>query len=100
MLDELRPDVVHNCTPNKEHYWISWMALERGIGVYSEKPLAVSVQQAEELVETAKRNRVPNGVNFNYRSNAMVREMRARLRKKDSGKVLRVDGAYLQDGRM
>lgn len=97
MLDELRPDVVHNCTPNKEHYWISRMALERGIGVYSEKPLAVSVQQAEELVETAKRNRVPNGVNFNYRSNAMVREMRARLRKKDSGKVLLVHGAYLQD---
>lgn len=97
MLEELAPDVVHNCTPNSEHYGVSKKALERGIAVYSEKPLAVSLEQAEELTALAAKNRVPNGVNFNYRSNAMVREMRARLRQGDPGKVLLVHGAYLQD---
>lgn len=97
MLDELKPDVVHNCTPNREHYDISRKALERGVAVYSEKPLAVSAEQAAKLVEIAEKKHVANGVNFNYRSNAMVREMRARLRRGEPGKVLLVHGAYLQD---
>lgn len=97
MLEELKPDVVHNCTPNSEHYKVSREALARRIAVYSEKPLAVSVAQAEELTALARKNRVPNGVNFNYRSNAMVREVRARLRSGEPGKVLLVHGSYLQD---
>lgn len=97
MLEEQQPDVIHNCTPNSEHYKISKLALERGIAVYSEKPLGVSVEEAQSLVALAEKNHTANGVNFNYRSNAMVREMRARLRRGTPGKVLLVHGQYVQD---
>ncbi|MEG1304514.1 MAG: Gfo/Idh/MocA family oxidoreductase, partial [Oscillospiraceae bacterium] len=97
MLDELRPDVLHNCTPNSEHFEISREALARGVAVYSEKPLAVTTEQAQTLVQLARERGTPNAVNFNYRSNAMVRELRARMRSGAVGRPLLVHGAYLQD---
>lgn len=97
MCETEQLDVIHNCTPNKEHFQINKYAIMHGIGIYSEKPLGVSVEEAEELCELLKRNQVPNGVNFNYRNNAVVREMRARIRRNESGRPLLVHGAYLQD---
>jgi len=96
MIDNENLDVIHNCTPNLLHFDINKTALERGIHVYSEKPLAISVEQGEELTRLAKAKALANGVNFNYRNNAMVQDMKARIRK-DSGRCLLVHGHYLQD---
>lgn len=90
-------DIIHNCAPNNEHFAINKYAITHGIGVFSEKPLAVTVNEAEELCELVKKYEVPNAVNFNYRSNAVVREMRARIRNGVAGKPLLVHGTYLQD---
>jgi len=97
MCETVKPDVLHNCTPNSEHYAINQYAITHGIGIYSEKPLAVTLEEAANLCKLLKENPVPNGVNFNYRSNAMVREMRARIRDGQVGKPLLVHGVYLQD---
>lgn len=97
MCQEMKLDVLHNCTPNREHFAINKYAIEQGIGIYSEKPLAVTIEEADELCRLLEEHPVPNGVNFNYRSNAVVREMRARIRNGEAGKVLLVHGAYLQD---
>jgi len=97
MIDNEALDVIHNCTPNALHYEINKYALERGIHVYSEKPLAISVEQGEELVRLAKSKGLANGVNFNYRNNAMVQEMRIRMQKNDAGRCLLIHGHYLQD---
>jgi predicted dehydrogenase len=97
MIDKEALDVVHNCTPNGLHYEINKYALEKGISVYSEKPLAISVEQGLELTRLAKEKGLANGVNFNYRNNAMVQEMKARMQKNDAGKCFLVHGHYLQD---
>jgi predicted dehydrogenase len=90
-------DVIHNCTPNVLHYEINKTALEKGIHVYSEKPLAVSVEQGIELTRLAQAKGLANGVNFNYRNNVMVQDMRARMQKNDAGRCLLIHGHYLQD---
>ncbi|MDD4849734.1 MAG: Gfo/Idh/MocA family oxidoreductase [Gemmiger sp.] len=100
MIDEIRPDVIHNCTPNGMHYEINKYALERGIHVYCEKPLALTVAQGEELAHLAAQNHLAAGVNFNYRNNAMVQEMRARVASGAVGRVFHVTGQYLQDWMM
>lgn len=97
MCDQMKLDVLHNCTPNSEHYEINQYAITHNIGIYSEKPLAVTVKEAESLTSLLKEHKVPNGVNFNYRSNAMVREMRSRIRRGEAGRPLLVHGGYLQD---
>jgi UDP-N-acetyl-2-amino-2-deoxyglucuronate dehydrogenase len=53
MLDELRPEVVHICTPHDQHVPIAIDALDRGAHVLLEKPVAHTVEEAERLVAAA-----------------------------------------------
>ncbi|GID27629.1 Gfo/Idh/MocA family protein [Paractinoplanes brasiliensis] len=54
LLDEVRPDVVHICTPHDQHVPIALDALERGVHVLLEKPVAHTIEQADLLVAAAK----------------------------------------------
>jgi len=50
VLDDPEVDIVVNLTNPKHHYAISMEALKAGKHVYSEKPLALKLEQAQELV--------------------------------------------------
>lgn len=54
MLDGGRIDAIINITPAPLHGPISRAALEAGVHVYSEKPIASSVAEADELIELAR----------------------------------------------
>ncbi|WP_307834571.1 Gfo/Idh/MocA family protein [Paractinoplanes lichenicola] len=54
LLDEVRPDVVHICTPHDQHVPVALAALERGVHVLLEKPVANTIEQADLLVAAAK----------------------------------------------
>ena len=90
-------EVVHNCTPNALHYELNKLAILSGKHIYSEKPLAIRGEHAAELVTLAREHDVANGVNFNYRQNIALLEMRERVRSGDTGRVFHVYGQYLQD---
>ncbi|MFI5892408.1 Gfo/Idh/MocA family protein [Actinoplanes sp. NPDC051513] len=53
-LDDLRPEVVHICTPHDQHVPIAIDALERGAHVFLEKPVAHTLDEAERLIAAAK----------------------------------------------
>lgn len=53
LLDQAKPDIVLNLTNPEEHASVSAYCLDRGIHVYSEKPLATEYEAACELVEQA-----------------------------------------------
>lgn len=106
MLDEAAPDAVHNCTPNNLHFEINRELLRRGVNVYCEKPLANTSAETAELCALAEAAGVKAGVNFNYRQNAMVREMHERAHRVDDdpaenwGRTYLVRGHYIQDWMM
>lgn len=54
MLDGDRIDAIINITPAPIHGPISRVALEAGVHVYSEKPIASSVVEADELIGLAQ----------------------------------------------
>lgn len=54
VLDDPRVDLVANLTNPSSHYEVSKASLEAGKHVYSEKPLAMSLEHAEELVALAR----------------------------------------------
>lgn len=90
-------DVVHICTPNATHAPLALRALAAGKHVICEKPLATSVDDAEELVRAAADRGVIAAVPFVYRYHPMVREARARVQAGELGALLTVDCGYLQD---
>jgi len=93
----LEADVVHNCTPNDVHASITHAALEAGVHVLSEKPLAYDATQAATLAKSAGDAGVVTGVCFNYRHFPLVQELRSLLASGGDGPVHLLHGAYLQD---
>ncbi|GAA4166934.1 Gfo/Idh/MocA family oxidoreductase [Gryllotalpicola daejeonensis] len=95
LLAEPEVDVVHITTPNALHAEQTEAALAAGKHVVCEKPLATSVSDAERLVQ-ASVGRIGT-VPFVYRFHPLVREARARIAAGEAGRVLSVQGSYLQD---
>ncbi|MBI4940323.1 MAG: Gfo/Idh/MocA family oxidoreductase [Actinobacteria bacterium] len=90
-------DVVHVCTPNHTHADLVRAAITEGKHVVCEKPLATTVEDAQDLVERAAGAGLVCAVPFVYRYYPTVLEARARLATGELGAVHLVHGSYLQD---
>jgi predicted dehydrogenase len=97
VLEDSSIDAVHVCTPNASHYALSLAALRQGKHVLCEKPLSVSVAEAEELVNVAKDKSLRNCVCHNLRYYPMVQQMRAMRERGELGEILVAQGTYSQD---
>jgi UDP-N-acetyl-2-amino-2-deoxyglucuronate dehydrogenase len=53
LIDAVRPDVVHICTPHDQHADLAVEALDRGVAVLLEKPVARTVADAERVIAAA-----------------------------------------------
>jgi predicted dehydrogenase len=60
-------DLIHICTPNHAHFAAVRDALSAGKHIYCDKPLALSVAEAEELFALAERAPTVHQMTFNYR---------------------------------
>lgn len=97
MLKQSDIDVVHICTPNFLHFSQAKAVLLAGKHVICEKPLAVKIEEAEELVKIAAEKGLVNAVHFNLRYYPMVRQMKTMREKGELGEVYSIMGSYLQD---
>ena len=55
LLEDKTIDVVHVCTPNRAHSFITVDALEAGKHVMCEKPMAINSAEALKMIVAAKR---------------------------------------------
>ncbi|MCD6120937.1 MAG: Gfo/Idh/MocA family oxidoreductase [Spirochaetales bacterium] len=97
VINDSEIDVIHNCTPNKYHFSITKEILNAGKSVLSEKPLAITLKEAEKLVDIAEKKGAVTGIDFCYRYYPVVQEMAARIKHGDAGAVRMVTGSYFQD---
>ena len=70
MIKKEKLDVVHICLPHDLHAPVAIDAMKLGCDVLTEKPMAISMEQAEEMVKTAKQTKRKLGVIFQNRYNA------------------------------
>ncbi len=97
MLADPKIDVVHNCTPNREHFAINRDAILAGKAVLSEKPLTISSAESAELVRLSKSHNASTAVNFVYRHYKIVQRLREIVMAGELGSIRAVRGYYLQD---
>jgi predicted dehydrogenase len=60
-------DAVCICTPNKFHAEITVAALEAGVNVLCEKPMALSASECEKMLEASKRSNKVLAIAYHYR---------------------------------
>jgi predicted dehydrogenase len=95
MLDQTEPDVLHVCSPHGLHAAHALEAVNRGIHVIIEKPMATSTADARTLVAAAEHAAVNAAVCLTKRSYPMVAELRARVLAGELGEVNAVSGGFL-----
>ena len=89
-----RLDLVTVATPNSTHFEITKAFLEAGFHVLCEKPMTMTVEEAEQVVAAAKASGKICAVNYGYSGYPMVRHMRAMVARGDIGKVRMVKAEF------
>ncbi|AGB40137.1 putative dehydrogenase [Halobacteroides halobius DSM 5150] len=87
MLDDKDLDVVHICTPHNLHAEMTIAAAKRGIHVLTEKPMALSLEDADNMIQTAESNGVKLGVIFQNRFNKASQEIKKLIDKEELGEL-------------
>jgi predicted dehydrogenase len=84
--------LVDICTPNDLHLEQCRRALEAGLAVYCEKPLAMNYEQARHLAELAEKAGALTQVAFVLRYVPAIRQMKALLEAGEIGEPLNFRG--------
>ena len=82
-----RIDLVTVATPNSTHFEITKSFLEAGFHVLCEKPMTMTIQEAEDIVLISEKTNQICAVNYGYSGYSLVRHMRAMVARGDLGKV-------------
>lgn len=97
LIHDPEVEVVHNCTPNNMHLEVNSEIIRAGKHIFSEKPLAMSAIESQQMLDLLARHKVVHGVNFNYRMYPLCQDMKRKIRQGAIGDVRLVHGSYLQD---
>ncbi|SMY07616.1 Gfo/Idh/MocA family protein [Flavimaricola marinus] len=89
-----RVDLVTVATPNATHFEITAEFLKAGFNVLCEKPMTMTVGEAEHIVGLARETGQICAVNYGYTGYALVRHMRAMVARGDLGKVRLVKAEF------
>ncbi len=91
-----RIHAVSIVTPNHVHHGPAKLALEKGFHVICDKPLTITVEEAEELEKLVQKTGLKFAVTHNYTGYPMVREARNLVQGGALGQIRKVYVEYLQ----
>ena len=73
MIEKEKPDSVSICTPHFLHKDMAINAMKYGVNVLVEKPMAVTVKQADEMIRVARKRNVKLAVVFQHRFDSQIK---------------------------
>ncbi len=91
LLDNLKPDAVTIAVPTERHLEVALAVIERGIHLLLEKPIARSVDEAEQIIAATQKANVRLMVGHIERFNPAVMALKQRLTDGELGRVFEID---------
>ena len=91
-----RIQAVAIVTPNHLHYEFAKKLIENRFHVICEKPVTITVEEAEDLKRLLEKHKVVFGLTHTYTGYPMVRQMRELVKQDILGEIQRVDAQYYQ----
>lgn len=83
-------DAVTICTPHFLHYPMTMKALDSGKHVLVEKPMALTVREADEMIGNARSRGLKLGVVFQHRTFPVNREIKRLIETGELGTIYRI----------
>ncbi len=90
MLEKCELDAIIIAVPHYFHVPCAIKALEKGINVMVEKPISVSVSDAEKLVSASQKADVTLGIMFNQRTSPIFSRYRDIVKSGELGEIKRI----------
>ncbi|MFP6664236.1 MAG: Gfo/Idh/MocA family oxidoreductase [Deltaproteobacteria bacterium] len=94
-LDEMmvreEPNIVHVCTPPATHANIAISAMEQGANVFVEKPMAMSVEDCDRMIDAAERYGRRICVDHNRLLDPVMQKVRALVANGALGEIVSVE---------
>jgi predicted dehydrogenase len=90
-------DIVDIALPQHLHYEVAIAAAKAGKHIFCEKPLSMSVEQAEEMLKVCQENNVKHYLNHNYRRTPAVSLAKKMIDEGKIGRIFHWRCAYQQD---
>lgn len=87
MLEELKPDAVTICVPNRFHCPITLDALKHGCHVLCEKPPAITWEEAREMEEEARKQGKLLSYGFHFRHSEHVAHLKNKVDNGEFGTI-------------
>ncbi|OAS14396.1 Gfo/Idh/MocA family protein [Paenibacillus oryzisoli] len=97
LLNDSEIESVHICTPNNMHFEMCKKALLAGKHLVCEKPLAMSVDEAQQLSKLALQSGLIHAICFNVRYYPLLQQLKSMVLHGELGEIYAVNGSYMQD---
>jgi predicted dehydrogenase/nucleoside-diphosphate-sugar epimerase len=94
LVERSKPDVIHIVTPPKTHYALVKEAIALKRHVLVEKPLALNLQEAQELYDLADHHNVKLCTMHNHFFDPCMAGVHDRVKQGDFGKIINVESYY------
>ena len=94
--DGQRIDFASITTPNHTHFPIAKAFLEAGFNVVCDKPMTLTLQEAEELASIVEKNSLIFGLTHNYTGYPLVRQAREMIQRGELGEIQAIRAFYIQ----
>lgn len=98
LMDDPEINLIDICTPNNLHYPIFKAALGAGKHIYCEKPLALNLEEAEEMLTLAEASDRVVQLAFNYRFIPAVMRAKQLIEEGFLGEVINFRAQYFHTG--
>ncbi len=97
ILQDPKVDMIMICTRHNLHAQMIIQALEAGKAVFVEKPMALTLEETEKVMETARRTGTPFMVGFNRRFSKYAVETKKAIRDRQNPIILsyRMNAGYI-----
>ena len=97
LIADPKVDIVCITTPNKVHKEMALAALEAGKHVHLEKPMALSLEDARQMLAVAERTGAKTIVGYNYLHNPAISHARKLIADGAIGRIVHFRGMVDED---
>lgn len=87
MLEQEKPDLVAIATESGKHAAIAVDCINAGCNVIIEKPIALSIEDADKIIEAAEKMNVKVAANHQNRFNPSIQKIRSAVETKRFGRI-------------